>query len=153
VNVAYCICCCEGGGSNCLRNISAYIILHYIVTILHLLLACWKPKATNTQSECIILTDFTLQQWLHERAAMLHYTSIAYLVVLLTLLGSIITVIGGTYLCVCCDSAFAQNLSNITSNLTLQYISYADLGTLFRTKFVVCSQFIYIQNCLFPDVS
>jgi len=35
------------------------------------------PKATNTHSECVILITFLLQQWLHERAAMLHCTYVA----------------------------------------------------------------------------
>jgi hypothetical protein len=30
--------------------------------------ACWIPKATNTQSEYVILIAFLLQQWLHEHA-------------------------------------------------------------------------------------
>jgi len=36
----------------------------------------WIPKTTNTHSECVKLTDFPLQQWLHERASMLSYTNI-----------------------------------------------------------------------------
>jgi hypothetical protein len=37
-------------------------------------------KATDTQSEYVILIAFALQQWLHERASLLHYT---YMVCLL----------------------------------------------------------------------
>jgi len=33
----------------------------------------WISKATNTQSQYAILIAFPLQQWLHERATMLHY--------------------------------------------------------------------------------
>ena len=40
-------------------------------------IACWVPEATNTQSECVILTAFALRQWLHERARTLRYTFIA----------------------------------------------------------------------------
>ena len=40
-------------------------------------IACWMPKATDTRSEYIILTASPLQQWLRERASMLHYTYIA----------------------------------------------------------------------------
>jgi len=35
------------------------------MTIWHMHIACWIPKATNTHSEYIILTAFPLQQWLH----------------------------------------------------------------------------------------
>ena len=33
--------------------------------------ACWITKATDTHSECVILTAFPLQQWLRERASIL----------------------------------------------------------------------------------
>jgi len=36
--------------------------------------ACWIPKATNTHSGYVILIVFPLQQWLHERTTVLHYT-------------------------------------------------------------------------------
>jgi len=48
--------------------------------IWHLHIACWIPKATNTHTGCITLIAFSLQQWLHERASVLHYTYIACLV-------------------------------------------------------------------------
>jgi len=38
-------------------------------------ITCWIPKATNTPSEYVILIDFPLQQWLHERASVLRYVS------------------------------------------------------------------------------
>jgi len=34
-------------------------------------IACYITNATNTHSEYVIITDFLLQQWLHERAAIL----------------------------------------------------------------------------------
>ena len=37
-------------------------------------IARWTPKSTSTHSEYAILTAFALQQWLHERASVLHYT-------------------------------------------------------------------------------
>jgi hypothetical protein len=43
--------------------------------------AGWIPKATNTHSEYAIIITFPLQQWLHERASLLHYTHIFCLVV------------------------------------------------------------------------
>jgi hypothetical protein len=46
-------------------------------------IACWIPKATNTQSQYVTLTAFPLQQWLHERASMLRYMFIACIVVIL----------------------------------------------------------------------
>jgi len=49
-------------------------------TIWRMRVACWKPKATNAHSEYVILVAFLLQQWLHERASMLHYAYTACLV-------------------------------------------------------------------------
>jgi hypothetical protein len=37
---------------------------------------CWMNKATHTHSEYVTLTAFSLQQWLHERAAMLRHTPV-----------------------------------------------------------------------------
>jgi len=50
------------------------------ITIWRMLLACWIPKVTNTHSEYVILIYIPLQQWLHERASKLRYTSTACLV-------------------------------------------------------------------------
>ena len=47
-------------------------------------IACWIPKATNTDSGCVILIALPLQQWLHERASVLSYTYIACRVFLLS---------------------------------------------------------------------
>jgi hypothetical protein len=44
------------------------------VTIWCMRVARWIPKATNTQSEYVILIDSPLQQWLHERASVLRCT-------------------------------------------------------------------------------
>ena len=44
-------------------------------------IACWIPKATNINSEYVILIAFPLQQWLRERATVLRYTYIAFLVI------------------------------------------------------------------------
>jgi hypothetical protein len=41
------------------------------MTIWHMRIACWIPKATNTHSQYVILIAFQLQQWLHERASTL----------------------------------------------------------------------------------
>jgi hypothetical protein len=43
-------------------------------------MTCWKTKATNTHSECVVLFAFLLQQWLQERASMLPYSKFACLV-------------------------------------------------------------------------
>jgi len=40
----------------------------------------WIPRATDTHSENVILIVFPLQQWLHERAPMLRYTCIVFLI-------------------------------------------------------------------------
>jgi hypothetical protein len=42
--------------------------------------ACWITKATDTHSEYVILVAFPLQQWLRERASVLLYKHIVYLV-------------------------------------------------------------------------
>jgi hypothetical protein len=42
--------------------------------------ACWKPKATNTHSEHVILLASLVQQLLHERASIVHYMYNACLV-------------------------------------------------------------------------
>jgi len=47
------------------------------IKIWRMRIAFWIPKATNTHSEYVIFIVFPLQQWLHERASMLRYTSIA----------------------------------------------------------------------------
>jgi len=39
------------------------------MTIWHLRIACWIPKATNTHSENVTIIAFPLQQWLHGRAS------------------------------------------------------------------------------------
>jgi hypothetical protein len=46
--------------------------------------ACWLPKATNTHLGYIIIIAFSRQQWLSERALILHYTFIACLAALTT---------------------------------------------------------------------
>ena len=47
------------------------------MTIWHMHIACWIPKATNTLSEYVIITAFPLQQRLHARTSMLCYMCIA----------------------------------------------------------------------------
>jgi hypothetical protein len=49
------------------------------MTIWHMRITCWIPKATDAHSEYVIPTAFPLQQWLHESASVLHYTYIACL--------------------------------------------------------------------------
>jgi hypothetical protein len=43
-------------------------------------IACRIPKTTIKHSGCIILIVFQLQQWLHERASILPYTYMVWLV-------------------------------------------------------------------------
>jgi len=50
------------------------------ITILLMCILCWIPKATDTQSEYVILIAFQLQQWLNESPSMLRYTCIGCLV-------------------------------------------------------------------------
>jgi hypothetical protein len=49
------------------------------MTVWRMLNACSIPKAANIHSEYAILLACPLQQWLHERASMLRYTSVACL--------------------------------------------------------------------------
>jgi hypothetical protein len=42
--------------------------------------ACWITKATDTHSEYVIVIAFPRQKWLRERASMLRYAYIAYVV-------------------------------------------------------------------------
>jgi hypothetical protein len=51
------------------------------MTIWHMRIACWIPRATNTHTEYVIFIVFTLPQWLRERASMLRYTYITCLVI------------------------------------------------------------------------
>jgi hypothetical protein len=37
-------------------------------------IACWVTKATDTRSECVILTGFPQQQWSRERAIIFSFT-------------------------------------------------------------------------------
>jgi hypothetical protein len=42
-------------------------------------IACWIPKATNTQSEYVILVAFPLKQLLRERTTILRYSALSVL--------------------------------------------------------------------------
>ena len=44
-------------------------------------IACRIPKATDTDSEYVVLISFTLQQWLQELASISRYTHVACLVI------------------------------------------------------------------------
>jgi len=68
--------------SNLLKNGAVYEIMwknivepqRLQMTKWRMRIACWKPKATNTYSEYVILIAFPLRQCLHERASVLPYT-------------------------------------------------------------------------------
>jgi hypothetical protein len=49
------------------------------MTIWRIRIKCWIPKVKNTHSEYAIFIAFPLQQWFHERAAVLRCIYIAYL--------------------------------------------------------------------------
>jgi hypothetical protein len=42
------------------------------MTVWCMCIACWTPTASQTHLVYVVLTAFLLQQWLHERASMLH---------------------------------------------------------------------------------
>jgi hypothetical protein len=44
----------------------------YQITIWHIRVAYWIPKAINTYSEYVILIDFLLQRWLHGCASLFY---------------------------------------------------------------------------------
>ena len=44
--------------------------------IWHMHIACWVPKTTNTHSGYVILLSVPQQQWLYERASMLHRSTL-----------------------------------------------------------------------------
>ena len=48
---------------------------------MHMRIVCWISKATNTQSEYVMLVAFPLQKLLHERPSLLRYMYIACIVV------------------------------------------------------------------------
>jgi hypothetical protein len=50
------------------------------MTLQHILIECWMPKARDTHSEYIIRIALPLQQWLHDSATILRYTYISCLV-------------------------------------------------------------------------
>ena len=50
------------------------------MTVWYIRIASWVPKATNTNSEYVIIIAVPLQRSLHERASMLRYTHISCLV-------------------------------------------------------------------------
>ena len=50
------------------------------MTIWRVRIACWIRKATNTQSQYVIIIALPQKQWLHERASMLRYTYITCIV-------------------------------------------------------------------------
>jgi hypothetical protein len=50
------------------------------MTVWHMHIVFWIPKATNIQSEYVTFIALPGQQWLHERASILRYTYIACLV-------------------------------------------------------------------------
>jgi hypothetical protein len=50
------------------------------ITIWRMRIACYIPKARTKHSEYVILIAFPRTHWIHERASMVRYTYIAYLV-------------------------------------------------------------------------
>jgi len=57
------------------------------MTIWHMRIACWMPKATNTHSQYVLLIAFPLQQWLHEpRCYVIRTLSVLFLLTILVFL-------------------------------------------------------------------
>jgi hypothetical protein len=55
------------------------------MTIWRMRFLCRIPKVTNSHSEYVIITAFPMQQWLHERTAILCHTYIAFIVLTLSI--------------------------------------------------------------------
>ena len=72
------------------------------MTIWHMCIACWMPKATNTHSEYVILIALPLQQWLHEHASNLRYVYIASLVMHKLNVGDVIKCVVSLYMQLLC---------------------------------------------------
>jgi len=51
------------------------------MTIWRMRIAGWITEATNTHSQYVILIAVPLQQWLHERASVLRYSTLSVLFV------------------------------------------------------------------------
>jgi hypothetical protein len=68
------------------------------MTIWHMRIACWIPRATNTHTSCVILI---VQQWLHECPSMLHYTYIASIALMLAQVLQVISVLFSQHTLVC----------------------------------------------------
>ena len=49
------------------------------MTLRHMRIACWIPRAADAHSEYVIFGVFPLQLWFHERPSMLRYTYVACL--------------------------------------------------------------------------
>ena len=70
--VCECVCVCVCVFEN--RAVNEIMLKNFVVrdrpqmTVWHMRIACWIPKATNTHSEYVIIIAFPLQQRLHERA-------------------------------------------------------------------------------------
>jgi len=60
--------------SCCLRDVGTAQM-----AIQRMRIAWWIPKSTNTSSEYVILIDFLLQHWSHERPSMLRYNTLPVL--------------------------------------------------------------------------
>ena len=58
------------------------------MTIWHIRIACWIPKATNTPSEYVLIIASPQQQWLRERALILRYMYTACLVKIIRLIAT-----------------------------------------------------------------
>jgi hypothetical protein len=52
------------------------------IRVKHVLIACWIPKATDTHTVCVILTNFPPQHLFAERVSALRYTHPACLLII-----------------------------------------------------------------------
>jgi hypothetical protein len=69
------------------------------ISILHMHIACWIPKATNANTVYAILIAFPLQQWLHGRTSILCYMYVCLVKVKFFFGGVIKCTYADRYLC------------------------------------------------------
>jgi hypothetical protein len=90
------------------------------MTACRMRIACWITKATNTHSDNVILINFPLQQWLHERASVLRYMHIDCLL--------------RFYLFICAGFCF--------------FACYHFLGVLWYRECIKISSVLFIEVCI-----
>jgi len=119
------------------------------MTIMRMRIACRVPKATDKHSEYVTIFAFPLQLWLHERASLLRYTFIAYLVIKFKRIYIYI------YICVCvcvcvCEKKVKCTVLNKQLEEFILVINQLEHKISFYNKFISCPFMFraHGQNCI-----